>query len=95
MKYYLRIFPATQFQFINMMILLRILIDLLQCPVYFSALQSQFQSHNDMISSLDMCTRNDRPLVLSASSDCSVQLWDVYGNKIGIFGQVGLLMYLM
>ena len=32
--------------------------------------------------------RNDRTLVLSASMDCSVALWDIYGNQIGIFGQV-------
>lgn len=50
-------------------------------------MKSQFQPHQDQINSLDMCERNDRLLVISASSDCSVALWDVYGNRIGVFGQ--------
>ena len=41
-----------------------------------------------MVTSLEMCVRNERTLVLSASSDCSVGLWDIYGNQIGTFGQV-------
>ena len=52
------------------------------------ALHSQWQPHNDIITSLEICVRNDRTLVLSASMDCSVALWDIYGNQIGIFGQV-------
>ena len=55
---------------------------------HVTALKSQFQSHLDMINSLEMCVRNERLLILSASSDCSVQLWDIYGNHIGVFGQV-------
>ena len=46
-------------------------------------------AHTDSISSLGMCQRNQRPLVLSGSLDCSVALWDIYGNQIGVFGQVG------
>ncbi|XP_076439227.1 cilia- and flagella-associated protein 337-like isoform X1 [Babylonia areolata] len=50
-------------------------------------LLSQFQPHQDMINSLEVFERNDRLLIVSASSDCSVALSDVYGNKIGVFGQ--------
>ena len=46
-----------------------------------------WQPHNDVIESLVFCERNERPLVISASMDCSVQVWDVYGNHIGTFGQ--------
>ncbi|XP_048251647.1 WD repeat-containing protein 49-like isoform X1 [Haliotis rufescens] len=50
-------------------------------------LKCQYQPHHDMINSLDLCERNDRALVISASSDCSVAVWDVHGNKLGVFGQ--------
>ncbi|KAK7491119.1 hypothetical protein BaRGS_00017683, partial [Batillaria attramentaria] len=50
-------------------------------------MRSQFQPHQDMITSLEVFERNERLLVVSASSDCSVALWDIYGNKIGVFGQ--------
>ncbi|XP_025081449.1 WD repeat-containing protein 49-like isoform X2 [Pomacea canaliculata] len=50
-------------------------------------LKSQFQPHQDMINSLAVFERSDRYLIASASSDCSVALWDIYGNRIGIFGQ--------
>lgn len=53
---------------------------------------SQFQPHQDMLNSLEICERNDRLIIISASSDCSVALWDVYGNKIGVFGQVSPLI---
>ena len=49
---------------------------------------SHFQPHQDMINSLEMFERNERLLIVSASSDCSVALCDIYGNKIGTFGQV-------
>ena len=55
---------------------------------YVTALVSQFQPHLDMINSLEMCERNERLLILSASADCSVAFWDIYGNQIGVFGQV-------
>ena len=58
------------------------------CFHNFLALHSQWQPHNDVITSLEVCLRNDRTLVLSSSVDCSVALWDIYGNQIGIFGQV-------
>ena len=54
----------------------------------FPAMMSQFQPHLDMINSLEMLERNDRLLILSSSADCSVALWDIYGNQIGVFGQV-------
>ncbi|XP_062597738.1 WD repeat-containing protein 49-like [Saccostrea cucullata] len=47
----------------------------------------QFQAHADMINTLEMCERNERVLIISASSDCSVAMYDVLGNLIGIFGQ--------
>ncbi|XP_069101965.1 cilia- and flagella-associated protein 337-like isoform X5 [Argopecten irradians] len=50
-------------------------------------MKCQFQAHNDMINSIDMCERNERSLIITASSDCSVAVHDVRGNKIGIFGQ--------
>ena len=52
------------------------------------AMLSQFQPHSDMVSSIELCERNERTLVLSSSTDCSVALCDIYGNKIGVFGQV-------
>ena len=51
---------------------------------------AHFTPHQDMVTSLEMCVRNERTLILSASSDCSVGLWDIYGNQIGTFGQVGV-----
>lgn len=55
----------------------------------FSLLASlaSWVAHSDMINSIEFVHRNDRMLVITASSDCSVCLWDVYGNKIGVFGQ--------
>ncbi|XP_065937258.1 LOW QUALITY PROTEIN: cilia- and flagella-associated protein 337 [Magallana gigas] len=50
-------------------------------------MKCQFQAHSDMINTLEMCERNERVLVISASSDCSVAMYDVLGNMIGIFGQ--------
>ena len=31
--------------------------------------------------------RNKRLFIVSASSDCSVALWDMRGNRVGEFGQ--------
>ncbi|CAL1538101.1 unnamed protein product [Lymnaea stagnalis] len=50
-------------------------------------LKSHFQPHQDQINSLEMFERQERLLIVSTSSDCSVALWDIYGNRIGIFGQ--------
>ncbi len=52
------------------------------------ALIASWHPHGDMINSLLICERNDRTLVVSASADGSVQVWDVYGICIGTFGQV-------
>ncbi|KAK3590864.1 hypothetical protein CHS0354_033793 [Potamilus streckersoni] len=49
--------------------------------------QCQFHAHQDMINSLEICERNERIIIISASSDCSVAMWDVFGNRIGVFGQ--------
>ncbi|XP_071788999.1 cilia- and flagella-associated protein 337-like isoform X2 [Asterias amurensis] len=48
---------------------------------------ASWHPHGDMINSLLICERNDRTLVVSASADGSVQVWDVYGICIGTFGQ--------
>ncbi|CAG2253721.1 WD repeat-containing protein 49 [Mytilus edulis] len=50
-------------------------------------LKSQFQPHVDMINTLEMCERNGRTLVISASSDCSVAVYDFLGKRIGVCGQ--------
>ncbi|XP_022090760.1 WD repeat-containing protein 49-like isoform X1 [Acanthaster planci] len=50
-------------------------------------LVASWQPHADMISSLIVCERNDRTLIISSSTDCSVQVWDIYGICIGTFGQ--------
>ncbi|CAH3148711.1 unnamed protein product [Pocillopora meandrina] len=50
-------------------------------------LLKQFQPHTDTINSIQLFTRSERLLVLTASSDCAVALWDVEGRHIGIFGQ--------
>ncbi|XP_021372288.1 WD repeat-containing protein 49-like isoform X4 [Mizuhopecten yessoensis] len=50
-------------------------------------MKCQYQAHTDMINSIDMCERNERSLIITASSDCSVAVFDVRGNKIGVFGQ--------
>ncbi|XP_015771597.1 PREDICTED: uncharacterized protein LOC107349914 [Acropora digitifera] len=52
-----------------------------------TALVKQFQPHSDTINSIQLFTRSERLLVLTASSDCSVALWDIEGRHIGIFGQ--------
>ncbi|XP_068715125.1 cilia- and flagella-associated protein 337-like [Montipora foliosa] len=54
------------------------------CP---PPLVKQFQPHTDTINSIHLFTRSERLLVLTASSDCSVALWDIEGRHIGIFGQ--------
>ncbi|KAJ8313468.1 hypothetical protein KUTeg_008979, partial [Tegillarca granosa] len=50
-------------------------------------LKTTFSPHVDMINALLITERNGRMLVVSASSDCSVVLSDIYGNRIGVFGQ--------
>ena len=67
----------TQFQMLRLIFLL-----------YISALRTQFQPHQDLINTLEICERNERLIIISASSDCSVSLWDVHGTRIGTFGQV-------
>lgn len=52
----------------------------------------QFQPHTDIINSIELMTRNERLLILTASSDCSVALWDVEARQIGVFGQVNILL---
>ncbi|CAH1788695.1 unnamed protein product [Owenia fusiformis] len=51
--------------------------------------RAQWTAHNDIINTIDTCKRNDRRLVITASSDCSVSLWDFDGKFIGTFGQEG------
>lgn len=37
--------------------------------------------------SIHVCSRNKRLFIVSGSSDCSVALWDMKGNRVGEFGQ--------
>ena len=53
-----------------------------------SVLRAQMAAHQDSINGLDICVRNERTLILSASADCSAALWDIDGKQIGVFGQV-------
>lgn len=46
-----------------------------------------WKAHLDSVNSLQVFDNNDSKLVISASSDCCVSLWDLYGRKIGDFGQ--------
>nr|XP_018668447.1 WD repeat-containing protein 49-like [Ciona intestinalis] len=48
---------------------------------------ASWQAHSDCITSITICSRNDRLLIITSSSDCSVALWDFHGNRIGEFGQ--------
>lgn len=50
-------------------------------------LHASWQTHGDTINCIETCTRNNRLLVITASSDCSVSLNDIDGNHIGEFGQ--------
>ena len=43
-----------------------------------------------MISSIDFCHLDDSILIILASSDCSVSLHNIFGVKIGVFGQPDL-----
>lgn len=54
------------------------------------ALLKQFQPHTDIINHIELLTRSERLLVLTASSDCSAALWDIEGRHIGDFGQVSI-----
>ena len=56
--------------------------------ICFKALKSRFQPHRDIINSIELCRRSERLLIISASADMAVVVSDVYGNQIGIFGQV-------
>jgi len=52
-------------------------------------LELEIQLHQDIINSLEVCVRNERILIISASADCTVQLLDVTTKTVvGTFGQV-------
>jgi len=51
-----------------------------------SLIQS-WKAHLDSINSLQVIDNCDFKLVISASSDCCVSLWDLHGRKVGDFGQ--------
>lgn len=50
-------------------------------------LHASWHRHGDAINCIDICNRNNRMLVITASSDCSVSMSDIDGNHIGEFGQ--------
>lgn len=56
------------------------------------ALLRSFQPHEDQISSLEMCERGGRSLIVSSSADCSICVTDVCGAPVWIFGQVEILL---
>ena len=62
---------------------------------FVPALFKQFQPHTDTINSIQLFTRSERLLVLTASSDCAVAVWDIEGRHIGIFGQVNWSCFLL
>jgi hypothetical protein len=62
---------------------------------FISEMKSQFQPHIDMINTLEICERNGRTLVISASSDCSVAVYDFLGKKIGVCGQVFIYIVIL
>ncbi|XP_062987994.1 WD repeat-containing protein 49 [Elgaria multicarinata webbii] len=48
-----------------------------------------FQAHDDCITCLETCRRNNGLFILSSSTDCSIVLSDISGVPFGIFGQEG------
>uniref|UniRef100_A0A670IEZ1 WD repeat domain 49 n=1 Tax=Podarcis muralis TaxID=64176 RepID=A0A670IEZ1_PODMU len=48
-----------------------------------------FQMHDDCITYLETCVRNNCLFILSSSADCSIVLTDISGVLFGIFGQEG------
>ena len=70
-------------------------VQFLKCFVSFIALLKQFQPHTDIINSIELLTRSERLLVLTASSDCSAALWDIEGRHIGVFGQVECISWML
>ncbi|KAA3672841.1 uncharacterized protein DEA37_0007492 [Paragonimus westermani] len=51
-------------------------------------LVSEWVAHVDLISGMTFCTRFERrTFLITASTDCSVALWTLYGVKVGVFGQ--------
>ena len=53
--------------------------------VHAPPILNSFQGHLKPITSVDYV--NDKKLIISASTDCSIRLWTIYGNFVGIFGQ--------
>ncbi|KAF7233512.1 hypothetical protein EG68_05686 [Paragonimus skrjabini miyazakii] len=51
-------------------------------------LVNEWAAHVDLISGMTFCTRFERrTFLITASTDCSVALWTLYGVKVGVFGQ--------
>uniref|UniRef100_A0A0R3WJX6 WD_REPEATS_REGION domain-containing protein n=1 Tax=Hydatigena taeniaeformis TaxID=6205 RepID=A0A0R3WJX6_HYDTA len=56
--------------------------------MYEPPLISKWTAHLDLITDLVFCVRPEKRAVLAtASSDCSVCLWSIEGQRLGIFGQ--------
>ncbi|CDS41509.1 WD repeat containing protein 49 [Echinococcus multilocularis] len=56
--------------------------------MYEPPLLSKWKAHLDLITDLVFCVRPEKRAVLTtASSDCSVCLWSIDGQRLGIFGQ--------
>lgn len=52
---------------------------------------AKWQAHAGEVLSLEYVAHESQPLVLSASGDRTVRLWNLQGHYIGTFGQVGQL----
>lgn len=62
----------------------------LHCVFRLAPLVSTIKAHADVISSISFCHLDDTVLVIAGSSDCSVSLHNIFGTKIGVFGQPDL-----
>ena len=51
-------------------------------------LYHSWTAHGECITEVEVCIRDDRVVIVSASSDCSLKLWTATGTCIGTFGQV-------
>ncbi len=51
---------------------------------------ARWRAHTSEVLSIEYVPHDLQPLVLSASADCTVKLWTMQGQYIGMFGQVAL-----
>lgn len=51
--------------------------------------QRRWQAHTKTVVSLQVVDNSKEKFILSASTDCTAKLWTIYGEIVGVFGQVG------